>query len=159
MFGCLLRMCSQEWGLKALKAVAAARSAPAAPAQPFFIGVGFHKPHMPEYCPVEYYDMYDPTDIRLPENPWAPQAAPEIAVQVRVVTFSFLCPLLEKYWTFIARCNALIEKVSPCTDLQAVEELDERDEGSAQLQQQFQLVELDQLRSIRQRQPTDALGM
>eukprot|EP01052_Picozoa_sp_SAG31_P046867 SAG31_NODE_9137_length_1328_cov_1.371847_2_plen_181_part_01 len=33
---------------------------------------------------------------------------------VRVVTFSFLCPLLEKYGTFIARCNALIEKVSPC---------------------------------------------
>ena len=31
---------------------------------------------------------------------------------VRVVTFfSFLCPLLEKYGTFIARCNALIEKV------------------------------------------------
>ena len=33
---------------------------------------------------------------------------------VRGVTFSFLCPLLEKYGTFIARCNALIEKVSPC---------------------------------------------
>eukprot|EP01052_Picozoa_sp_SAG31_P021051 SAG31_NODE_1609_length_7753_cov_12.390253_5_plen_171_part_00 len=33
---------------------------------------------------------------------------------VRVVTFSFLCPLLEKYGTFIARCNALIEKVSSC---------------------------------------------
>eukprot|EP01052_Picozoa_sp_SAG31_P067914 SAG31_NODE_26720_length_437_cov_1.529586_1_plen_52_part_10 len=25
----------------------------------------------------------------------------------------FLCPLLEKYGAFIARCNALIEKVSP----------------------------------------------
>eukprot|EP01052_Picozoa_sp_SAG31_P038338 SAG31_NODE_5104_length_2741_cov_2.688115_3_plen_187_part_00 len=33
--------------------------------------------------------------------------------KVRVVTFSFLCPLFEKYGTFIARCNALIEKVSP----------------------------------------------
>eukprot|EP01052_Picozoa_sp_SAG31_P000968 SAG31_NODE_30_length_32545_cov_9.378999_31_plen_161_part_00 len=31
---------------------------------------------------------------------------------VRAVTFSFLCQLLEKYGTFIARCNALIEKVS-----------------------------------------------
>eukprot|EP01052_Picozoa_sp_SAG31_P060027 SAG31_NODE_19251_length_608_cov_0.982318_2_plen_74_part_01 len=28
--------------------------------------------------------------------------------KVRAVTFSFLCPLLEKYGTFIARCNALI---------------------------------------------------
>eukprot|EP01052_Picozoa_sp_SAG31_P019379 SAG31_NODE_1409_length_8471_cov_12.764931_2_plen_441_part_00 len=35
---------------------------------------------------------------------------------VRVVTFSFLCPLLEKYGTFIARCNALIEKVSSFSD-------------------------------------------
>eukprot|EP01052_Picozoa_sp_SAG31_P040472 SAG31_NODE_5868_length_2282_cov_6.325240_1_plen_237_part_10 len=26
-----------------------------------------------------------------------------------------MCPLSEKYGTFIARCNALIEKVSPCT--------------------------------------------
>eukprot|EP01052_Picozoa_sp_SAG31_P005531 SAG31_NODE_244_length_19246_cov_20.233823_9_plen_189_part_00 len=31
---------------------------------------------------------------------------------VRVVTFSFLCPRLEKYGTFIARCNAIIENVS-----------------------------------------------
>eukprot|EP01052_Picozoa_sp_SAG31_P043556 SAG31_NODE_7297_length_1728_cov_1.027010_2_plen_221_part_00 len=30
------------------------------------------------------------------------------------VTFSFLCALLEKYGTFIARCNALIEKVPSC---------------------------------------------
>eukprot|EP01052_Picozoa_sp_SAG31_P047221 SAG31_NODE_9357_length_1290_cov_1.521411_1_plen_241_part_01 len=36
----------------------------------------------------------------------------QLARTVRVVTFSFLCPLLEKYGTFIARCNALIEKVS-----------------------------------------------
>eukprot|EP01052_Picozoa_sp_SAG31_P014986 SAG31_NODE_948_length_10825_cov_9.412829_19_plen_166_part_00 len=40
----------------------------------------------------------------------------ERASAVRVVTFSFLCPLLEKYGTFIARCNALIEKVSSFRD-------------------------------------------
>eukprot|EP01052_Picozoa_sp_SAG31_P003966 SAG31_NODE_159_length_21911_cov_12.220750_2_plen_179_part_00 len=39
-----------------------------------------------------------------------------IVAKVRVVTFSFLCPLSEKYGTFIARCNALIEKVSPCKE-------------------------------------------
>eukprot|EP01052_Picozoa_sp_SAG31_P035703 SAG31_NODE_4344_length_3330_cov_1.716496_4_plen_175_part_00 len=42
-------------------------------------------------------------------NPWL---AMPFGMTVRVVTFSFLCPLLEKYGTFIARCNALIEKVS-----------------------------------------------
>eukprot|EP01052_Picozoa_sp_SAG31_P017224 SAG31_NODE_1169_length_9565_cov_3.703571_3_plen_260_part_00 len=40
---------------------------------------------------------------------WADESKLDV---VRVVTFSFLCPLLEKYGTFIARCNALIEKVS-----------------------------------------------
>eukprot|EP01052_Picozoa_sp_SAG31_P040198 SAG31_NODE_5765_length_2336_cov_21.434063_1_plen_170_part_10 len=35
-------------------------------------------------------------------------------MQVRAVTFSFLCQLLEKYGTFIARCNALIAEVSSC---------------------------------------------
>eukprot|EP01052_Picozoa_sp_SAG31_P046746 SAG31_NODE_9063_length_1341_cov_1.722222_1_plen_92_part_00 len=37
-----------------------------------------------------------------------------VMLQVRGVTFSFLCPLFEKYGTFIERCNALIEKVSTC---------------------------------------------
>eukprot|EP01052_Picozoa_sp_SAG31_P028215 SAG31_NODE_2704_length_5215_cov_11.187647_4_plen_217_part_00 len=35
---------------------------------------------------------------------------------VRAVPFSFLYPLSEKYGTFIARCNALIEKVSALSD-------------------------------------------
>eukprot|EP01052_Picozoa_sp_SAG31_P021202 SAG31_NODE_1627_length_7705_cov_5.310939_7_plen_241_part_00 len=38
------------------------------------------------------------------------------ARNVRGVTFSFLCPLSEKCGTFIARCNALIEKVSSFRD-------------------------------------------
>eukprot|EP01052_Picozoa_sp_SAG31_P064832 SAG31_NODE_23675_length_498_cov_46.689223_2_plen_117_part_01 len=33
-----------------------------------------------------------------------------------VVAFSFLCQLFDKYGTCIARCNALIEKVTPCRD-------------------------------------------
>eukprot|EP01052_Picozoa_sp_SAG31_P022208 SAG31_NODE_1755_length_7344_cov_7.207039_6_plen_235_part_00 len=39
-------------------------------------------------------------------------ACANVSSAVRVVTFSFLCPLFEKYGTFIERCNALIEKVS-----------------------------------------------
>eukprot|EP01052_Picozoa_sp_SAG31_P020759 SAG31_NODE_1575_length_7841_cov_3.083958_4_plen_79_part_00 len=41
-----------------------------------------------------------------------PSAAEGGNPAVRAVTFSFLCPLSEKYGTFIARCSALIEKVS-----------------------------------------------
>eukprot|EP01052_Picozoa_sp_SAG31_P035907 SAG31_NODE_4398_length_3239_cov_6.414380_2_plen_191_part_00 len=35
------------------------------------------------------------------------------------VTFSFVCPLSEKHGTSIARCNALIEKVSPFIGIMA----------------------------------------
>eukprot|EP01052_Picozoa_sp_SAG31_P024940 SAG31_NODE_2156_length_6309_cov_30.741707_4_plen_70_part_00 len=41
------------------------------------------------------------------------QACAEHLQEVRAVTFSFSRPLLEKYGTFIARCDALIEKGSP----------------------------------------------
>eukprot|EP01052_Picozoa_sp_SAG31_P003670 SAG31_NODE_144_length_22617_cov_21.520117_12_plen_210_part_00 len=47
------------------------------------------------------------------EQPRAQKTVSKL-VQVRAVTFSFLCQLLEKCGTFIARCDALIEKVSPC---------------------------------------------
>ena len=52
-------------------------------AKPFFVGVGFHKPHLPFYCPSKYYDLYPSVeDIKLPENPDAPEDMPDIAFSV-----------------------------------------------------------------------------
>lgn len=49
--------------------------------QPFFLAVGFRKPHLPFCAPQKYWDLYDPKDIPAIENPTHPAAAPELAVR------------------------------------------------------------------------------
>ena len=36
--------------------------------EPFFLGVGFLKPHLPFTCPQKYWDLYPADTIKLPEN-------------------------------------------------------------------------------------------
>ena len=51
--------------------------------RPFFVAVGFHKPHLPFYCAKKYYDMYPPAEqIALPNNPDVPKEFPPIARSV-----------------------------------------------------------------------------
>jgi iduronate 2-sulfatase len=46
--------------------------------QPFFLGVGFRKPHLPFCAPKKYWDLYDRSKIPLP-YPDKPKNAPDIA--------------------------------------------------------------------------------
>ncbi len=46
---------------------------------PFFLAVGFHKPHLPFNAPEKYWAIYDKDDIKLPSNYDLPQNAPESA--------------------------------------------------------------------------------
>jgi len=47
--------------------------------KPFFLGVGFIKPHTPFIAPRRYWDLYDPATIPLAVNPEFPKGAPRIA--------------------------------------------------------------------------------
>ncbi|HTM50503.1 MAG TPA: sulfatase [Bryobacteraceae bacterium] len=62
-----------EWAVGTLRALA---GKPA----PFFLAVGFAKPHLPFVSPKKYWDLYDPARIKLAPNPFHPRDAPEYAL-------------------------------------------------------------------------------
>ncbi len=44
--------------------------------QPFFMGLGYFRPHLPFAVPKKYWDLYDPEKIPLAPNPKVPKNAP-----------------------------------------------------------------------------------
>ena len=48
--------------------------------KPFFLAVGFHKPHLPFCAPKKYWDLYDRDALPNPANPHAPEGAPKWAL-------------------------------------------------------------------------------
>ena len=48
---------------------------------PFFLAVGFWKPHLPFNAPKKYWDLYDRSEVELPPNPKPPVDVPPIALQ------------------------------------------------------------------------------
>ena len=48
--------------------------------KPFFMAVGFLKPHLPFNAPSKYWDLYPEKDIRLPDRMQKPEDAPDVAM-------------------------------------------------------------------------------
>ena len=48
--------------------------------KPFFLAVGYLKPHLPFNAPQKYWDMYPEDKINLPENYYRPEHAPDAAI-------------------------------------------------------------------------------
>ena len=67
-------------GATAAQAIKELEALAKTPDQPFFLAVGFYKPHLPFCAPKKYWDMYDAAEIELPNNRYAPKDAPEGAV-------------------------------------------------------------------------------
>ncbi|MCU0785504.1 MAG: sulfatase [Verrucomicrobia bacterium] len=62
-----------EMAVKALRECAAKD-------RPFWLGVGFIRPHLPFNAPKKYWDLYDPEKIKLAPNPFYPIGAPSYAI-------------------------------------------------------------------------------
>ena len=48
--------------------------------EPFFLAVGFIRPHLPFVAPKKYWDLYDPARIQLASNAHRPKDAPDYAI-------------------------------------------------------------------------------
>lgn len=47
--------------------------------KPFFLAVGFLRPHLPFVAPKKYFDLYPPEQVKLAPNPFRPKDAPDLA--------------------------------------------------------------------------------
>lgn len=61
-----------DWAMEKLKELKAKR-------QPFFLSVGYYRPHMPFNAPKKYWDLYDRATLPLADNQYVPKDAPIMA--------------------------------------------------------------------------------
>ena len=68
-------------GRTAARAVDRLRDLNEHPDQPFFLAVGFARPHLPYSVPQQYWDLYDENKLPLPAINTRPEGAPPYAVK------------------------------------------------------------------------------
>ena len=103
---------------------------------PFFITAGFVRPHLPFSAPRRYWDLYDPSQLPLPENETPPVGAPAVAIKRAgeiaaykpvpadgVVDAGLRRQLIHGYYASMSFVDAQIGKV-----LQTLDELDLADD-------------------------------
>ena len=65
-------------GAQTTAAIAKLRTLQAA-GQPFFLGIGYYRPHLPFNVPKKYWDLYDRATLPLAPNAYLPHDAPPMA--------------------------------------------------------------------------------
>jgi iduronate 2-sulfatase len=63
------------------EAIVRLKAAAAKPGEPFFLAVGFVKPHLPFVAPTKYWDLYERSQVPLAEFREDPEGAPSYAPQ------------------------------------------------------------------------------
>ena len=79
----------------AAAAVARLEEAKGRPQEPFFLAVGFARPHLPFVVPKKYWDLYDPAKLPLAANPLPPRDAPPYALK-RIMELNQYDPVPEQ---------------------------------------------------------------
>lgn len=64
---------------EAIRRLEAAQKRRDAEGTPFFLCVGFARPHLPFSAPKRYWDYYDPTTLPMPKRQEPPEGAPPVA--------------------------------------------------------------------------------
>ena len=81
--------------------------------RPFFVAVGFHRPHIPWQAPEKYFDLYDLNSTDLPPHPHLPADVPDIALN-NVYTKRFLdgprCSCTDSSNNTAACCGAILPR-------------------------------------------------
>lgn len=92
---------------------------------PFFLAVGFIKPHLPFCAPKKYYDLYDRDEIELADNYFFPENAPQKAFinsgelrsrytgvpEERLLPEAYALGLKHAYFACVSYTDAMIGKV------------------------------------------------
>lgn len=116
-------------GKIALEAVKRLKQLKAIPGKPFFLAVGFAKPHLPFVAPKQYWDLYKRSEIPLAEFREAPEGAPSFAPQYggelrqyfgiptnRVLPHDLQRELIHGYYAATSYVDAQIGKVLSALD-------------------------------------------
>ncbi len=116
-------------GQIAREAVTRLGAASQTPDQPFFLAVGFLKPHLPFVAPKKYWDLYDPNSLPMPTVHEAPEGAPSYApttygelrnysdmADIDVNSDATTRPLIHGYYAATSYTDAQIGKVLDALD-------------------------------------------
>ncbi len=97
--------------------------------KPFFLAVGFAKPHLPFVAPKKYWNLYDPNSIPVPTIDHLPEGSPEFAghnnselhnypgvPKGEPIPADFACTLRHGYYACISYTDAQIGKLLDALD-------------------------------------------